>query len=87
MALPRALPAHRRKLFGLTIDLQRLHQSRAERRPNSTYAPTANCRFEVQQAETLMRRGELRVLNSTIKSIEEIATQIMWKMKLEQRIY
>jgi hypothetical protein len=87
MALPRALPAHRRKLFGLTIDPQRLHQIRTERRPNSTYASAANCRFEVQQAETLMRREELRVLNSTTKSIEEIATQIMQDMKLERRVY
>ena len=87
MALPKALPPHKRKLFGLTIDPQRLHQIRSERRPNSNYASAANCRLEVQQAEALMRREELRVLNSTTKSIEEIATQIMQDMKLERRVY
>ena len=87
MALPKALPPHRQKLFGLTIDPERLHRIRSERRPNSNYASAANCRFEVQQAETLMRRDGLRVLNSTTKSIEEIATQIMQDMKLERRVY
>jgi [pyruvate, water dikinase]-phosphate phosphotransferase / [pyruvate, water dikinase] kinase len=87
MALPKALPAHRPKLFGLTIDPQRLQQIRSERRPNSSYASADNCRFEVQQAEALMRREEVRTLNSTAKSIEEIATQIMQDMKLERRAY
>jgi [pyruvate, water dikinase]-phosphate phosphotransferase / [pyruvate, water dikinase] kinase len=86
-ALPKALPAFRGKLFGLTIDPNRLQQIRTERRPNSTYASQANCRYEVQEAETLMRREGLRVLNSTTKSIEEIATQIMQEMKLERRVY
>jgi [pyruvate, water dikinase]-phosphate phosphotransferase / [pyruvate, water dikinase] kinase len=87
MTLPRALPPHRHKLFGLTIDPLRLQQIRAERRPDSTYASPANCRYEVQEAESLMRREGLRVLNSTTKSIEEIATQIMQWMKLERRVY
>jgi [pyruvate, water dikinase]-phosphate phosphotransferase / [pyruvate, water dikinase] kinase len=85
--LPKALPSYRQKLFGLTIDPMRLQQIRSERRPNSTYASAANCRYEVQEAETLMRREGLRVLNSTTKSIEEIATQIMQGMKLERRVY
>jgi [pyruvate, water dikinase]-phosphate phosphotransferase / [pyruvate, water dikinase] kinase len=85
--LPKALPSYRQKLFGLTIDPVRLQQIRSERRPNSTYASAANCRYEVQEAETLMRREGLRVLNSTTKSIEEIATQIMQGMKLERRVY
>ena len=85
--LPKALPSYRQKLFGLTIDPLRLQQIRSERRPNSTYASAANCRYEVQEAETLMRREGLRVLNSTTKSIEEIATQIMQGMKLERRVY
>jgi [pyruvate, water dikinase]-phosphate phosphotransferase / [pyruvate, water dikinase] kinase len=87
MALPKALPAYRQKLFGLTIDPARLQQIRSERRPNSTYASANNCRYEVQEAESLMRREGLRVLNSTTKSIEEIATQIMQGMKLERRVY
>jgi regulator of PEP synthase PpsR (kinase-PPPase family) len=85
--LPKALPSYRQKLFGLTIDPVRLQQIRSERRPNSTYASAANCRYEVQEAEALMRREGLRVLNSTTKSIEEIATQIMQGMKLERRVY
>jgi [pyruvate, water dikinase]-phosphate phosphotransferase / [pyruvate, water dikinase] kinase len=86
-SLPKVLPAYRKKLFGLTIDPVRLQQIRSERRPNSTYASPANCRYELQEAETLMRREGLRVLNSTTKSIEEIATQIMQEMGLERRVH
>jgi regulator of PEP synthase PpsR (kinase-PPPase family) len=86
-SLPKALPPFRKKLFGLTIDPVRLQQIRSERRPNSKYASAENCRYELQEAETLMRREGLRVLNSTTKSIEEIATQIMQEMQLERRAY
>jgi len=74
--LPPALLPHRKKLFGLTIDPQRLSEIRHERRPNSRYASLDNCRYEVREAEALMRRAGIRVLSTTHKSIEEIATLI-----------
>jgi regulator of PEP synthase PpsR (kinase-PPPase family) len=87
MTLPSALENHRDKLFGLSIAPERLREIRNERRPNSRYAELENCRFEVQQAETLMRREGIRWVNSTTKSIEEIATTIMQEFKLERRAY
>ncbi len=74
--LPPALLPHKKKLFGLTIDPQRLSEIRNERRPNSRYASLENCRYEVREAEALMRRAGIRVLSTTHKSIEEIATLI-----------
>ena len=46
-----------------------------------------NRRREVQQAETLMRREGIRWVNSTAKSIEEIATTIAQEFKLDRKVY
>ena len=54
--LPSSLTPHKRKCFGLTIDPDRLAQIRNERRPGSKYAALTNCRFEVAEAESMMRR-------------------------------
>lgn len=85
--LPSALPAHRAKLFGLSIAPERLAEVRHERRPNSRYASLDNCRHEVTAAERLMRREGIRWLSSTTKSIEEIAATIMQEVRLERRSY
>ena len=85
--LPSALPAHRSKLFGLSIAPERLAEVRHERRPNSRYAALENCRAEVSAAESLMRREGIRWLSSTTKSIEEIAATILQEIKLERRSY
>ena len=75
--LPAALLPHQNKLFGLSIRPERLSEIRAERRPNSKYADLANCRYEVAEAEAMMRRAGVRWLSTTTKSIEEIATTIL----------
>lgn len=85
--LPSALLPFRSKLFGLTIVAERLAEIRRERRPNSHYAQLANCRREIEQAESLMRREGIRWLNSTTKSIEEIATTILHEIGLQRRVY
>ncbi|KAK0348073.1 hypothetical protein LTR94_038665, partial [Friedmanniomyces endolithicus] len=51
LTLPAALRAHSHKLFGLTIDPDRLQQIRQERRPNSRYANLETCKREVAAAE------------------------------------
>lgn len=86
-SLPSGLAAFREKLFGLTITAERLAEIRKERRPNSTYADPANCRYEVNAAEAMMRVHGIQWLSSTTKSIEEIAVQILTELKLERRIY
>ncbi len=86
-ALPSALMPFRQKLFGLTIMPERLAEIRNERRPNSKYAELANCRREIEKAESLMRREGVRWLNSTTKSIEEISTTILQEIGLQRRVY
>ena len=87
LQLPTVLNGYREKLFGLSITPERLCEIRNERRPNSRYANIDNCRFEVRQAENLMQREGVRWADSTTKSIEEIATNIMQDFKLERRVY
>jgi regulator of PEP synthase PpsR (kinase-PPPase family) len=82
--LPRALLPYRKKIFGLSIQPERLAEVRNERRPNSKYASLENCRYEVAEAEALMRREGIRWLSTTTKSIEEIATTILQEMQLER---
>lgn len=76
-SLPSALAPFRNKLFGLSISPERLAEVRFERRPNSRYASLANCRYEVEQAERLMRMAGIRWLSTTTKSIEEIAVTVL----------
>ena len=85
--LPATLYPFKHKLFGLTILPDRLAEIRRERRPNSKYASIENCRYEVDAAETLMRREGIRSLSTTTKSIEEIATTVMQEIKLERRVF
>jgi regulator of PEP synthase PpsR (kinase-PPPase family) len=85
--LPPALVPHRKKIFGLTIHPDRLSEIRTERRPNSKYASIENCRQEVADAESMMRRSGIRWLSTTTKSIEEIATTILQEIKPERLIY
>ena len=52
--IPPALAAHKSKIFGLTIQPERLSEIRNERHPNSRYASLENCRMEVSEAEAMM---------------------------------
>ena len=85
--LPPALVPHRRKIFGLTIQPERLSEIRNERRPNSRYASLENCRQEVSEAEAMMRRESIRWLSTTTKSIEEISTTILQEIRPDRPVY
>ena len=85
--LPTPLTPYKRKCFGLTIDPERLSQIRHERRPGSKYASIENCRYEVREAESMMRREGVSWLSSTHKSIEEIATTILRDLRPDRLIY
>jgi [pyruvate, water dikinase]-phosphate phosphotransferase / [pyruvate, water dikinase] kinase len=86
-ALPASLAPYQRKCFGLTIDADRLSQIRHERRPGSKYADILNCRYEINEAEKMMKRAGIAWLSSTHKSIEEIATTILRDIRPDRLIY
>ena len=85
--LPRSIYPFRDKLFGLTIEPERLQQIREARRPASKYASLANCQYEVREAELLMQRERLPTLDTTSRSIEEIATTILHRAGLQRHIF
>ena len=85
--LPASVLPLRDRLFGLTIDPERLHTIREERRPDSKYAELDNCRYEVRECEDLLERERIPMLDTTAKSIEEIATTIVHRAKLRRHAY
>lgn len=84
--LPAVLAPHRDKLFGLTIRPERLAQIREQRRPGSRYADLANCRRQIAQAEALFRAHGIPYMDSTSKSVEEIASAIVHEAGLGDRL-
>ena len=84
--LPAVLVPHRQKLFGLTIHPERLQQIRGERRPGSRYASPQQVEYELRAALALFTRGGLPYLDTTECSIEEIASRILSRQRLERRV-
>ena len=87
LKMPPALKRFKDKLFGLTIEAERLHQIRSERRANSRYASLAQCRMELREVENLYRKEKIPFLNSTRYSIEEISAKILAQTGLQRRKY
>jgi len=83
--LPSGLQEYKHKMFGLSIAADRLAEIRNERLPGSKYAALQNCRYEINEAERMMRREGIRWMSSTTKSIEEIEATILQEIKSDQR--
>ena len=77
LRLPDSLQKHKHKLFGLTIDPERLSAIRTERKANSRYASLKQCYHEVDEVELLYERENIPFISTTDKSIEEISTRIL----------
>jgi regulator of PEP synthase PpsR (kinase-PPPase family) len=84
--LPKPLQTHRQRLYGLTIDPERLAAIRNERRANSRYANVSQCEDEVRLAERLFERNRIPVINTTHISVEEIATKILVDLGLRDHL-
>lgn len=83
-ACQKVLRPHKAKLYGLTIDAQRLHEIRTGRMAQSKYASFRQCRYEIEEVESLYRQERVPFLNSTRLSVEEISTKVMAEMNLER---
>jgi [pyruvate, water dikinase]-phosphate phosphotransferase / [pyruvate, water dikinase] kinase len=81
--IPRVLLDNRHKLYGLSIEPQRLASIRGQRRPHSHYACIENCLYEVEQAILIFRRFDIPFISSTDQSIEEIAINILQKLAIK----
>ena len=87
LRLPDFLAPFKHKLFGLTIDPERLAAIRTERRANSRYASLKQCYLEVDEVEMLYQREQIPYLSTTDRSIEEIATRIMEDTGMQRRLH
>ncbi|MCX8514137.1 MAG: kinase/pyrophosphorylase [Burkholderiales bacterium] len=81
--LPKFLVPYHHKLFGLTIEVDRLHHIRTNRLPNSKYADINTCKIEIKAAEHIMTINNIPFVNVSKKSIEEISVAIMQQIKLK----
>lgn len=79
--LPPEVWASKQKMFGLTIDANRLQAIREERRPGSDYASMQRCQRDIREAQSMFKRLGVQVMNTTNQSIEEISSLILRAMK------
>ena len=84
--LPKVLQPYVGKLYGLTIGVERLQRIREERRPGSRYASPRQVRYEVRTALSLFERQGIPHLDVSECNVEEIASRILDRMKLERRV-
>ena len=85
--LPKALLPYKDRLFGLTITPERLKNIRQERRPNSRYASLACCQKELTEVEALYQQYNIPYLDTTTRSIEEIAAKILNMSGIQRHYY
>jgi hypothetical protein len=74
--LPKSLLPYIPKLYGLTLSPERLAQIRSERRPNSNYSSLETCKLELGLAEKMLKDAGVPIVNSSARSVEEIASLI-----------
>lgn len=84
--LPKVLQPYQSKLYGLTIEAERLQRIRQERRPGSRYASPQQVRYEVRTALALFERHNIPHLDVSECNVEEIASRILDQMNLERRV-
>jgi regulator of PEP synthase PpsR (kinase-PPPase family) len=84
--LPAVLLPHRDKLYGLTIEAQRLQQIRHARRSTGRYATMPQVTFEIRAAEALFDKYKIQYIDTTRSSIEELASTILANTSVERRI-
>ena len=84
--LPDFLVQRKDKLFGLTIDPDRLQEIRKERRALGRYSTAQQVRFELRESEKIFRRYGIPQVNTTRFSIEEISSRILDSTGVERRV-
>ncbi len=82
--LPKPLRPYKDKIYGLTIEPGQLRKIRQERRPDSTYASLRQCQKETAAVEELFAQENIRSLDVTNFSIEEISTKILYETGWER---
>ncbi len=87
LKIPSFLRPFKKKLFGLTIDAQRLMDIRDGRMSNSKYSSARQCRMEVREVEKLYKNEKVPFINTTNFSVEEITAKILTETGLHRYKY
>lgn len=87
LTIPSFLKPFKKKLFGLTIDAQRLMDIREGRMSNSKYSSARQCRMEVREVEKLYKNERIPFINTTKFSVEEITAKILAETGLQRYKY
>ena len=75
--IPKFLVPYKNKIVGLTIRPDHLSAIRQQRRPESEYSSLSKCKSEVKEAEAIIQKEGIYMIESTSMSIEEIAINII----------
>lgn len=79
--LPRPLRSMPERCFGLTTNPQRLSDVREQRRPGSRYASLQQTTWELSRAQAMYRANSIPTLDSSTRSVEEMATIILQRLQ------
>jgi len=79
--LPRPVADLADRCFGITTTAERLSRVRNERRPGSAYAELGQCRWELRQAGELYDAHRIPTIDSSAKSVEEMAALVLQTLK------
>ena len=83
--LPKEVIENKTKTVGLTSDHEILSTIRQERFPDSNYAKRSVCIQELRQAEQIYQKYKIPYINTSRKSIEELAAQILQEIGLYKK--
>ena len=87
LKIPSFLKMHKKKIFGLTIDAERLVDIRDGRMANTKYSSARQCRMEIREVEKLYKQEKIPFLNTTKLSVEEITAKILSETGLQRYKY
>ncbi len=83
--LPKEVSENITKTVGLTSNHEILSRIRQERYPDSNYAKRSVCIQELRQAEQIYQKYKIPYINTSRKSIEELAAQILQEIGLYKK--
>lgn len=83
--LPDYLLRNINKLYGLTIQPEYLQKIRSERR-GGRYATLAQCQHELDTVEHIYRHYHIPMIDTTLRSIEEIATKVVADLGIKRQL-
>ncbi len=86
LKLPKVLKENKHKIFGLTIDPNRLTAIRSERKANTKYASARQCEMEIRAVQAIFNKENIPYLDASALSIEEISTRILAETGIERRL-